>query len=68
MTDFFTARQHVQELLNLCDGNADQVYRAIRIAQSTARYTDDYTELHMLAYGLQKLALADLTGDRRYRL
>jgi hypothetical protein len=68
MTEFELARLQIQRLLRESGGNADLLYRAIRIAQNTAAGTDDYCDGLALAYQLQKLSLADITGNLHYRL
>jgi hypothetical protein len=68
MTDFELARRQVQELLDASGGDSDLLYRAIRIAEHTAVDVDGYTEIQALAYQLQRLALAEITGNLRYRI
>lgn len=64
------AKEHVGTLLALADGNGDAVYAAIdRAARATrAGCTREQWEAHSEQYALQRLALADLTGNAGYRL
>lgn len=64
------AKDYVRTLLAMTDGDAEAVYRAIDRAQRGSKMgaTRDQYEQDAETYALQRLALADLTGNASYRL
>ena len=70
MTQLDEARRYVKDLLALADGDSDAVYRAIDRAERAGKAgaTREEAERNGEGYAMQRLALADLTGNPGYRL
>jgi hypothetical protein len=61
------AESQIAAMLDVARGDADAVERAIDNGRRTSREHESYTETDEASYALLKLALADLTGDGKYR-
>lgn len=61
------AKNQVNALLELAQGDHEAVFRALVSAQRFGREGANYTAEHDEDYGMQRLALADVTGVSAYR-
>lgn len=61
------AKATVRALLDAAGDDADKVYRALAAAQRVSRRGASYSEADRDDYAMQRLALADITGNAAYR-